>query len=226
MPLTFARTSHRYGPHMHGQNNAAYYNPLAANVNGTRLLYHSALEKPSHRICVYPFLPDETTDFTWDVRAPRDLAISKTLKSKVFAKYDRIMADTIIKEIFRPDGGVAATWELIHKIERMWLNDPDWDNGEYLIWRPYDRNHKAYAVDILNITVNGEEWNPEFRGNTFHYVDNVDYELQFQQNQERWAVNEVQVWLKIRAEEAPQAGLFAVGGSDSSEASLFNINEV
>jgi len=230
--LTFARTSPRYGPYMHGQGPVVYYDPLTRTSNGTRLLYHSALDTLGQRRVIYPFLPDETTDFTWDVRATRDLAIVKTLKSNVFAKYDRVMDDAIIKEIFRPDGGLSATWEFIHKIERMWLNDPDWNAGEYIIWRPYDRNHKAYAVDILKITVNGEEWSPEFRGYTAYHVLNVVTQTdgtptwQIEKNQERWAVNELQVWLRIRAEELPQANLFAVGGSDTEEVGLFNINEL
>jgi len=229
--LTFARTSPRYGPYMHGSHIAAYYNPLSNSVNGTRLLYHNALDTLEQRRAIYPWLPDETTDFTWDVRATRDLAISKTLKSNVFAKYDRVIEDALVKEIFRPDGGLSATWEFIHKIERMWLNDPDWDNGEFIIWRPYDRNHKAYAVDILKITVNGEEWNPEYRGYSARHIIDVVRQtdgtptITMQDSQERWAVNELQIWLRIRAEELPQANLFAVGGSDTGEAGLFNINE-
>ena len=232
MPLTFARTTHRYGPYMHGQNLAAYYNPLSGRVNGTRLLFHSGLDTADKRIANYPFLPDETVNFTWDVLANRDVVFSKTLKSNVFAKYDQVKDDAIIKEIFRPDGGLAVTWEFFHRIERMFQQDPDVENGEFILWRPYDRNHKTYIVDIVSLLLNGEEWGPEFRGRTSTFVsDQIKAAdgtptFQVQQNQERWAINEFQIWLRIRSEELPQANLFAVGGSDTGEPELFNVNEI
>jgi len=235
MSLTFARTGHRFGPYMFGQNPAAYYDPTAGSVNGSRILYHSALDGLVARQIIYPFLPDETVFFTLDVKADRDLATAKTLRSNVFAKFPQVTDDTIIKEIFRPEGGLAVTWGFIHRVEQMWLNDPDWDAGEYIIWRPFDRTHKAYAVDILKIMIESEEWKPEYRGRTDYILSQVscvdesanDAEhLRIVKSYERWTINQFEIHYRVRAEAMPQGTLVSIGGSDTQEAGFFNINEV
>ena len=203
---TFARIGAGYGSHMHGAHVGSYYSIYSPSVVVTRRLVHTGL--PSHQqLCDYECLPQETIQFTRDVVVRTKVAFQETLSSAVHSKWQNVKEDAIIKEIFRPEGGLAYSWAFFHCLLRMYLNDPDWDAGESLIWRPMDRTWKAYSVDFVNLLVNGEEWSPEYRG----YTDNYD----------EFGVNELQLWFKIRHEAEPQASLFMVGGSDTPETSLF-----
>lgn len=205
----FGRIGHGYGGAKFGAHLGSYYSVYSPSNIATRLLFHSALA-PEHQLCVYPYVPDETTFFTFDVVGRRDVAFTKTLTGHAVSKWQRVLEDTIIKEIFRPVGGLAISWAFFHQLERIYLRDPDWDAGEFLIWRPFDRTWKCYSVDIVNLLMNGDEWGPEHAGWTG--------------NQDHQAINEVQLWLKIRPEEAPQASLHMVGGSETPEFSLFSNN--
>lgn len=206
---TFGRIGHGYGGAKFGAHLGSYWSVYSPSNIWTRLLYHTGLD-PQHQACLYPYTPEETVFFSFDVLGHRDVAYAKTLTGHVTSKWPRILDDTIIKEVFRPVGGLAVSWAFFHCIERMYLQDPDWDNGEFLIWRPFDRTWKTYSVEIVNLLLNGEEWGPEHEGWTG--------------NQDHQAINEMQIHLKIRPEEAPQASLFMTGGSETPEFSLFSNN--
>jgi len=227
MPKTFGNLFDRFGPYGVPPYMGGYYDPFCPAVSGSRLLYHSGLANPSQRLVVYPYLPEETDFFMSDVHAGRDIAQMKTQRSNFVHKFDRVLDDTVIIESFRPEGGLAAEWEFILDIERMWLNDPDWDNGEYLIWRPFDRTQKAYAVDIIKITVGGDVWKPEYKRGLQALARVGDKDTRRQQMaHSHWAVNQFEIHLKVRVEDPPQASLFAVGGSElPTESGLFNVNE-
>jgi hypothetical protein len=207
---TFATGSPQYGAHSPGSHVGSYYSIYAPAVVVTRLLVHTGL--PAHQqVIIYDHLPEETVNFTRDVVVRRKVAFQDTLSSSVHSKWQQVKDDAIIKEIWRPDGGLAYSWAFLHAILRAYLKDPDWDAGESLIWRPLDRTWKAYAVDIVNVLLNGEEWGPEYRG----YSD----------EQDEYGIQELQVWYKIRHEAQPQANLFMVGGSESPENEFFLNNQ-
>lgn len=203
---TFGCVGHQYDANSHGGQPGSYYSIYSPSVVVTRMLVHTGM--PEHdQVMVYDYLPNETEHFTRDVVVRRKVAFQDTLSSSLTSKWQQVKDDAIIKEIFRPDGGLSYSWKMLHQAIRMYNRDPDWDAGEYLIWRPLDRTWKSYAVDFVNLLVNGEEWGPEYKG----YSD----------SQDEHGVNELQMWFKIRPEEQPQANLFMVGGSDSPENELF-----
>lgn len=203
---TFARIGGQYGSAMYGKHVGSYYSIYSPSVVVTRRLVHTGLPS-GEQVLDYDCLPQETIQFTRDVVVRSKVAFQETLGSAVHSKWQNVKDDAIIKEIFRPEGGLAYSWAMFHALLRMYLQDPDWDAGESLIWRPMDRTWKAYSVDFVNLLVNGEEWSPEYKG----YSDNYD----------EYGINELQVWFKIRHEAEPQANLFLVGGSDTPETSLF-----
>lgn len=228
---TFGRSYPHNSPYAGAQGVGAYYSPNSGDANGSRLLYHSGLLSQNHRIAVYPKIPDETTNFTHDIHGDRKVAYASTLSSMMISKYQQVLEETVIREIFRNEGGLSISWDFIHKIERMWLNDPDWDAGEFLLWRPFDRNMKAYAVVLSKLLVNGEQWEPEYRGSTRRVIStgkSPDHtETIIASNvQERIAINTFEIHFSILAELPPGGSVFAVGGSSVAEPALFNINEV
>lgn len=228
--MLFSRTTRRWGPYV-GSSRIGYHWPYRPKIDGPRILYHSGLERPEWRKLVYPYPPEETTNFTTDVLAQRDVAYTKTLTSHSYTKYQQVKADGFIEERFRPEGGISVDWGFFASVYRMWETDPDWQAGEYILWRPMDRTHKAFLVDIVQIKF-GEDENflPEFRGAMTRYA-NANFfgddavAKKFQDVLERWGINEFSIKLAIREEATPQAALSAVGGSSDPETEYFNINE-
>lgn len=203
---SFGRVGSRYGSYMYGPHAGSYYSIYSPSNIRTRLLIHTGLPI-DQQLCIYPFVPEETIFFTWDVLTKRDVAFQKTLASNLHSKWAQVKDDTVIKEQFKAPGGLAFSWEFFHCIERMYQQDPDYEAGESLIWRPLDRTHKAFTVDMVNLLVNGEEWGPEFKG----YTEDRDF----------FGINQMEIHYKIRHEDAPQVNLFMVGGSDTPENTLF-----
>lgn len=207
--LSFARIGQRWGSYSYGSHVGSYYSIYSPSVAVTRRLVHTGLPS-GEQVCDYDCLPHETVEFSRDVVTRRKVAFQETLSSAVHSKWQQVKEDAIIKEQWRPEGGIAYRWAFFHKILRMYLKDPDWDNGESLVWRPLDRTWKAYSVDMVNLLVNGEKWGPEFKG----YSDNYD----------EHGVYQFEIWYKVRHEAQPQASLFLVGGSETAETSLFPNN--
>lgn len=195
------------GPHLN-------YNFRALDVSMTRRLHHTGLNKT----CDYIRIPDETTYFSWDVLRRRDFVTEKTLSSNVVTMWDAVQEDVIIKEKFANNSGIALTWPFFHCVWELYLNSADWLNGESLVWTPFDRTFKSYPVDIINLTLDGEELNPKWSGD------------------DKWAgimstycstggtpatniptPSQMEIWLKLRPETSPGTAMFMVGGSDTAE---------
>lgn len=196
------------------------YNFRAVDVAVTRRLYHSGLDA----IVDYPRLPEETTFFSWDIHPRRDFARQKTLSSHVTTVWPAVVDDIIIKEKFRATGGMAIQWRFFQAVHRLWLTDPDWNAGEYLLWRPFDRTFKLYPVDIINILLDGEELNPSYDGDDkwAGIMSRIASNSVTTSGKDVATVKELEIWLQLRPEAAPNSSMFLVEGSETSEEDVFD----
>jgi hypothetical protein len=117
----------------------------------SRLLYHSALDE----VLEYPWPPNETLGFGYDLITKVDTADKKTFESTVVQQWAAVKQDVVIVERF--NSPLAAHWHFFHTLHRFWTTVPS--PGDFILWRPLDRTDKIYRVVILGITVDGEDMN-------------------------------------------------------------------
>ena len=193
------------------------WNVYAADVGRTRRLYHSGLSLAVD----YPTLPQRTLNFSWDVLTRRDLAIQKTLTSTQVSLWEEQVDDVIIKEIW--EGELTFPWQFFTKLHRMYLQCPDWDNGEYMVWRPFDRNQKTYPVELINILVDGEEFNLSWMGRPYgagpaSKICSTGGDA----GRDVLSAGTLELWLRLRPEVAPGVAVFLREGSTTAEAGFFD----
>lgn len=152
-----------------------------------RLLYHSGLDETWQ----YPFRPSKTHNFSFDVMPKVDFAQAKTLQSNLTQQWAAVENDVIIKEVY--EGDLTMVWASLHTLYTFWRTvlGPT----EYMLWRPLDLTDKVFRVQILNITVGGEDFQMEYVGT---------------QIPEKWLTAEVQIHLKLLPTFPPSASVFAM----------------
>ena len=195
------------------------YNFRAADTAVTRYLYHSG----KGVVCPYPVLPDETRNFSWDTLPRRDFVTQKTLKSNFVTMWPSVEEDIVIKEVFAGPGGISVPWKFFHCVHDFYLNEPDWLAGEYLIWRPFDRTMKIYAVDIINLLVDGEEFNVNWKGDDkWAGIMSTLCATGGTPAQDIFTASNMEIWMKLRPETPPGVSVFLTGGSAVAEDTYFD----
>lgn len=199
------------------------YNFRSYQVHGTRLLVHTGLPLT----LPYTVLPSSTTNFSWDVLTRRIQASTRTLSSTKFAHYQLGADDVIIKEIWEPTAGASMPWSQLHDLLLVFNACPDWEAGEATVWRPMDRNCKAYSVDVLNIVIDGEDLVVDRLGDDPDLFATIlcrygDEGAPGSTQARDFAMGaRVEVWLRLRPEDSPNASLFLSAGSVTDETSVF-----
>jgi len=188
-------------------------------TSATRLMYHSGLSLA----IPYPILPTVTRNFSWEVLTRRDMIREKTLSSAKTTKWDAVFDDVVITETWEAPGGLSFPWRFFHDLHRVYLTDPDWLNGEYLLWRPMDRSERAYPIEIISITVDGEDFHVDWKGtplNTYSPLGQTDVSCTVA-GRDLLASKNLEIKFVIRPETAPNVAVFATPGSLTCESALF-----
>lgn len=167
-----------------------YQNKQRRAGGAPRMLYHSGLD----RAIQYPYLPNRTHGFAYDIVPLVDHATQKTLSSNILQQWDAVATDVVIKEIY--EGDIAAQWSFFHQLYEFWrtLLDPE----DYLIWRPLDLTDKWYRVQIVQMKVGGDD--------NF----NMTY-FSAPPTHERWVPETVEVHLKLLPSFPPAVAVYASG---------------
>jgi hypothetical protein len=203
------------GSHVSPQLN---YNHRSRDVNGTRRLSHSGLGIALN----YPLLPTNTTNFQWDILPRRDMTLQKTLGSTHVTLWPGIIDDIVIKEKWDAPGGLSFPWKFLVQLHRMYMQAPDWLNGESLLWCPVDRTRKVYPVDMINLLVDGEEFDVTWRGDD--YAAGPGAYLCPESGSPGKDVNSasvLEVHLKLRVEGIPAIGVSLSEGASVDEHTQF-----
>lgn len=153
-----------------------------------RLLYHSGLDE----VISYPQIPTRTLNFAYDLLPQSEFAHQKTLTSNLTQQWQAVHNDVVVKETF--EGALSTHWNFFLKLYKFWttLLGP----GEYMLWRPLDLTDKVYRMQIVKITVGGEDFNPTYVGRSMY---------------EKWMTAAVEVHLKLIPAFPPNAIIFASG---------------
>jgi len=154
-----------------------------------RLVYHSGLDK----LVVYPQVPTRTLNFSFDLLPRVDYVESKTLTANLTQRWSPVYHDVIVKEYF--EGDLSQRWSFMHDLYEMYTTIQD--AGGYMLWRPLDLTDKIYRVTIVNMLLDGEEFNPTYVG-----INQPD----------KWMTSALEVWYKITPAFAPSCSIFASGG--------------
>lgn len=174
----------RYAPDMGGAPN---YVQRFKRTRIPRLLYHSGL----NQTILYPFRPTKTLNFSFDILPRVDFAQTKTLQSNLTQQWSAVDNDVIIKEVY--EGDLTHVWSFLHAMYTFWRTTLD--TTGFMMWRPLDLTDKSYRVQILNITLGGDEFNPEPVG---------------VQMPDKWLKTELQIHLKLLPTFPPSAAVFAM----------------
>ena len=200
------------------------YNFRSMQVHGTRLLYHSGLDLQ----CLYTGMPSSTKNFSWDLLTTKQSVSTVTLASTKFSLYTRGPNDVVIKEVWDPVGGASMEWVQFHCLHQMFTNCPDWANGESLIWRPMDRNCKVYTVDFVNMVVDGVDLtvdrigdDPDLLASKLCAVSATEGAAGSNQARNFLMKARVEVHLRLRPEDEPNAAVFLQEGSQTAETAEF-----
>lgn len=194
------------------------YNILA-NGASTRFLAHS-----DGTVIQYDVLPTDTVGFAWSPMQHRDFVTTKTLGSTKTAVWDCNVDDLIIKEVFEPTGGLSMPWGQLLAMYGIYKGGIDWDAGETLTWAPLDRTCTRYPVDVINMLVDGEEFDPKWRGNPTGLLGGNNATCGAPANMLDVASgSRVEIWYRIRPEAAPNVSMFLTAGSFTSETNSFEV---
>lgn len=194
------------------------WNLNSSNVSATRRLFHSGLGK----VCDYPILPTKTSNFSWDILLRRDMVTQKTLTSKRTTLWPGYIDDVIIRETWEAPGGLSFPWRFFNLLYEFFHNSPDWLNGQSLLWVPMDRTNKVYPVEMISLTVNGEDFDISRIGR----APDAGYHSTLFPQDGRPGMNvhaseTLEVQLKLRSEVAPSVSVFLSPGSDTGETAYF-----
>lgn len=208
---------------------------VTAPASAKRLVYHSALVAPDGSVgtvCPYETLPTRTTNFKWDILMSRDRADVKTLGSRVHYLWSPKPGDVVIKEIWDGGGGVATSWKFICCLYQMYLSQPTWADGEYMVWRPLDRNNLVYPVDMVNFLVDGEDMHVAWTGEDPDLLKSVLCARMdasgrrvgvtgSTSGRNLFTASSLEVWWRIRPEDDPNINVSLLPGSTTNETNQF-----
>ncbi len=194
------------------------WNISSTGVSASRRLLHTGLAK----VCDYPTLPTKTVNFSWDLLLRRDLAVQKTLASKRVTIWPAIIDDVIIREVWEAPGGLSFPWRFFNLLYEFYHASPDWLNGEALLWVPMDRTNKVYPVDLISITVNGEDFELSRKGIPYDAgpVSRI-HPGSGRPGMNVFAAETLEIQFKLRPETAPSVSTFFSAGSATDETGNF-----
>jgi len=198
------------------------WNLFPLDVRATRRLYHSGLQLD----CSYPAIPTRTKNFHYDILIQRQHAVQRTLTSTRVSLWPGYADDVIIHEIWDAPGGLSFHWRFFDCLYRMYHNEPDWQNGESLVWIPFDRTQKIYPVDIISLQVDGEDFDVDWAGfpteasPRFWQAGASTCDPNNTQTN-IMATKRLEIRLKLRPETPPGASVFLTEGSETDETGNF-----
>lgn len=189
----------------------------------TRLLVHS-----NYTAIPYPYLPTTTSHFGWDLMPRRDHVSQKTLTSTLHSVWGAQVDDIVIKEVWEAPGGISLQWPFILALHELYLNPPNWLDGESLIWRPLDRNPYTYPVDIVDMVIDSEEFNLKMSGDDPMRLLTAMKRATREKgapgsNTGRafFTASKFEIHLVVRPEVAPNANVVLTEGADVDETDQF-----
>ena len=194
------------------------YNHRSTDVNGTRRLVHSGLGLAVD----YPLLPSITRNFMWDLLPRRSMTQQPTLSSHHVTLWDGIVDDIVIQEVWEAAGGLAFPWRFLVALHRMYMQSANWEGGESLLWCPIDRTRKVFPVDIINLLVDGEQFNVSWRGDDVGagpgaYICPEAATA----GKDIYSASTLELHLKLRIEGTPSIGVSLIEGASTDEHSYF-----
>ena len=199
------------------------YDPAGAVTRG---LYHSGLDLSVS----FPLLPGKTTNFAFDILARRDMVVDKTLSSKKVSIWDPIVDDIEIVQTWDAPGGLSFPWSFFHDLHRMYTTPIDWASGQYMVWAPTDRTNMIYAVDMIDLQVDGQDFNVTWNGlpDDFHNPMGVQNATTaaagtcvYGGGRDIYSASTLEVRLILRPETAPNVSVSFLAGSTTTEATQF-----
>ncbi len=194
------------------------YNHRSADVNASRRVYNSRVGRPID----YPLLPSRTRNFSWDIMPRRAMVTQRTLSSSHTTLWDPIVDDVVIQEIWEAPGGLSFPWRFMLAMYEVYVQQPDWLNGEYMLWCPVDCTRKVYPVDLVNMLVDGEEFDISWRGDDQRAgVVSRNCPGGGTPGKDVWSGSTMELHWKLRSEVAPSVGVALFGGSSTPETSQF-----
>lgn len=188
MPRLLGRTSSNVGRYSGLCAGGPNYNKRFNRFLVPRLLYHSGLDE----VIRYPYVPNRTVNFSYDILPAAKFAHQETLSSNITQQWQAVHNDVIVREIY--NSGISHSWEFIHNLYRFWTTLMD--VGEFGLWRPLDLTDKIYRMRVVKITIGGQEIDATYVGIS---------------RTEKWVTQELQVHLKLMPTFPPNATIFASG---------------
>lgn len=153
-----------------------------------RFLYHSGLDD---RI-LYPQIPTRTLGFDLDMLPPVDKAEVKTLDSNLTQQWQAVYADVVVKEIF--EGQLTQQKSFFQRMYRFWRTTLG--VNQFMMWRPLDLTDKIYRVRIVQMLLDGENFDANYAG---------------VQMPDKWLTKPIEIHFKLIAVVPPSVTIFAAG---------------
>lgn len=108
-----------------------------------RLLWHQTLDE----VLRYPFLPRKNINFDVYPVFKRKTNETKTLSSSIVTTHARTIEDTNITETW-PANNLSVLAGFFYALKKFY--DSPLSSGDYLIWFPFDKTDKAFAIIPLD----------------------------------------------------------------------------
>lgn len=144
--------------------------PVEAELGVTLLGTGSAGDPSARRRLVHPnpalppityaVNPARSLNLDNDVVAAPITGLVQTLASTRLVRFDRNLEDAVVAEVWPgSDRSAAMPTSFLRLLLEYWLNPPAFDplSPSYVRWEPRDRNANAYDVELVRITVGGQD---------------------------------------------------------------------
>jgi hypothetical protein len=143
-----------------------------------RLLWHQTLDE----VLRYPELPRECLNFDqYPIFTPL-IASQRTLGSNVDTRFERVISDCIISEIW-PADDLSMRTGFYYALMRFFTEPLA--EGDKLVWYPKDRTWRAFNINIISLSC-GDATNQSV--NPVHSRPKKDY---------RWLKSEVKMEFRV-----------------------------
>lgn len=186
--VMLGRQLYNMGVHSYYLAGFPSYNTACRRDEYPRYLYHSGLDE----VIYYPQVPTKTLSFGLDLLSRPDWVEAKTLTSNLRQQWGRVAEDVLVKEVF--SGDLSQQQSFFYSVYRHWVTILG--VNEYGLWRPMDRTDLVYRVRVIEMLLDGQEFNPTGVG-----ISQPD----------KWMTSTMEIWLALMPSLSPSVAIFGTG---------------